>query len=97
MNAELTAEKRPACRPSGSVLITEYRNRRTDEDKGRIQVLVILFRVISIKLSRFPAVDCEEVCPGVIGPQRVEEFLEGGMEARMWYQQPPGCRGNRMD
>jgi hypothetical protein len=51
------------------------------EDKGRVQVLVVLFRVIPVKFSRFFAVYGEKVGPGIVGPQRFEEFLEGGMEA----------------
>jgi len=93
MNAELTAEKRPAYTPSGSAFRTEYRNQRTDEDEGRVQVLVVLFRIISIKFSRFPAIHREEVGPGVIGPQRVEELFESGMEAGKGYQRWPRCHG----
>jgi len=98
MNAELTAENSPACTRPDSVLSTEIGNQTTDEDEGRVQVLVVLFRVISIELSGFPAVHCEEVCPGVIGPQRVEEFFEGGMQAGMgvsngWLSREPNGPG----
>ena len=86
MNAELTAENSPAYTLPDSVLSTESGNRTTDEDEGRVQVLVVFFRVISIKLSRFPTVYREEVCPGVICPERVEEFFESRMEAWMGYQ-----------
>jgi len=51
MNAELTAEKRPAYIALGSVFSTEYGDKKTDEDEGRVQVLVVLFRVISVKFS----------------------------------------------
>ena len=81
MNAELTAENSPAYTRLDSVLNTKIGNQTTHEDEGRVQVLVVLFRVISVKLSGFPAVHCEEVRPGVIGPQWVEEFFECGMEA----------------
>jgi len=53
----------------------------TDEEKGRVQILVVLFRVIAVKLSGFSAVYSEEVGPRVIGPQRVKELFESGTEA----------------
>ena len=53
----------------------------TDEDEGRIQVLVVLFRVIPVKFFRFSAVYSEEVGTGIVSPQWFEEFFEGGMEA----------------
>jgi len=81
MNAELTAENSPAYTLPDSVFRTESGKQTTHEDEGRVQVLVVLFRVISIKLSGFPAVYHEEVCPGVICPERVEEFFESRMEA----------------
>ena len=56
MNAELTAENSPAYTPSDSVLSTEIWNQTTDEYEGCVQVLVVLFRVISVKLSGFPPV-----------------------------------------
>jgi len=85
MTAEPTAEKRPACAPPGSELNAEYGNKTADEDEGRVQILVILFRVIAVKLSRFSAVCGEGVGSGITGPQRVKEFLEGGMEAGTGY------------
>ena len=81
MNAELTAENRPACVPPGSVFGADCGNKTTDEDEGRVQVLVVLFRVISVKLSRLSAVDSEKVGSGIVGPQWFEEVFEGGMEA----------------
>ena len=86
MNAELTAEKRPAYTRPDSVSSTGSATETTDEDEGCVQVLVVLFRVISVKLSGFPAVYREKVGPRVISPQRVEEFFEGGMEAGIGYQ-----------
>jgi len=80
MNAELTAENRPAFPSLISVSSTKGGNRTTHEDEGRVQVFVILFRVVPVKLSRFPAIHSEEVGTRVIGSQRVEEFFEGGME-----------------
>jgi hypothetical protein len=82
MKAELTAEKRLACIHLNPASVPAGGgNQTTDEDEGRVQVLVALFRVISVKLSRFFAVHGEEVGSGIVGPQRFEEFLEGGMEA----------------
>jgi len=58
-----------------------YGNMRAHEDKGRVQVLVVLFRIISVKFFGFSAVHGEEVCSGIVGPERFKELLEGGMEA----------------
>ena len=82
MNAELTAENRPACAPPVSAFNAARENETTDEDEGRVQVLVVLPRMISVKLSRFSAVYGEEVGSGVVGPQWFKEFLESGMEAK---------------
>ena len=68
INAELTAEKRPAL-PPGSAFNTDRRNGTTDEDEGSAQVLVVLFRVIAVKFSRFSAVCSKEVGSGIVGPQ----------------------------
>ena len=54
---------------------------RTDEDEGGVEVLVVLFRIVSVKLLGFSAVDGEEVGTGIVGPEGFEELLEGGMEA----------------
>ena len=91
MNAELTAENRPACMPPDSALSAKGRNRTTHEDERRIQILVVLFRVIPVKLRRFPAVHSEEVRPRVVSPQWIEEFFEGGMEAGSGSQKGSGC------
>jgi len=56
-------------------------NRVTHENEGCVQVLVILSGVIPVEFFRFFAVHGEEVGTRVVGPQRVEEFLEGGVEA----------------
>ena len=55
--------------------------RETHKDEGSVEVLVILPGALSVKLIRFLAVDSEEVCAWVIGPQWLEELLEGGLEA----------------
>jgi len=54
---------------------------RTDEDEGGVEVLVVLFRIISVKLFGFPAIHSEEVCPGIVGPERFKKLFEGRMEA----------------
>ena len=81
MNAELTAENRPAYVLPGSASSTEYRDPTTYEDEGRVQVVVVFTRVIFIKLFGLLLINSEEVGPQVIGPQWIEEFLKGGMEA----------------
>jgi len=90
MKAELTAENRPACVPPNSVFNTDYRKKTTDEDKGCVQVLVVLFGVIAVKFSGFSAVYNEEVGPRVIGPQRVKELFEDGTDAVVGYQRRSG-------
>ena len=81
MKAELTAENRPACTHLDSASSTECGNNLTHKDEGGVQVLVVLFRVIAVKLFGFSAVYGKEVCSGIIGPQRFGELFEGGMEA----------------
>ena len=68
MNAELTAENRPACVPPEWVFSVGDGNPTTHKDEGRVQVLVVLFRIVSVEFSRFSAVDGEEVGPRVIAP-----------------------------
>ena len=84
MNAELTAENKPACVLPGSAFSTGRRNPATYEDEGCIQVLIVLPHVTSVKLFRFPPINGEEVSPWVIGPQWIKKFLKGGMEAGYW-------------
>ena len=83
MKAELTAENRPAYSSQTLVMRpTAHRGRRrTHEDEGGVEILVILLRVFSVKLVGFLAIDCEEVGAWIAGPQRLEELFEGGMEA----------------
>jgi len=54
---------------------------RTDEDEGGVQVFVVLFRVVSVKLFGLPAVHGEEVGSGIVGSEGFKELFEGGMEA----------------
>ena len=70
MKAELTAENRPACVSASSVPVfsTDHRDEATDEYEGRVQILVILFRIITIKLARLPPIYGEEVGSGIVGP-----------------------------
>ena len=81
MNAELTAENRPACVPPVSAFRTGHKKNTIHEDEGCVQVLVVFLRVIPVKFCRFPAVYSEEVGSQVIGSQRIEEFFESRMEA----------------
>ena len=81
MNAELTAENRPACVLPGSASSTKYGNPTTYQNEGSVQVFVVLPCIISVEFLRFPPVHGEEVDPRAIGPQWIEEFFEGGMEA----------------
>ena len=53
---------------------------KTDEDEGGVEVLVVLFHIVSVKLFGFSAVDGEEVGPGIFGPEGFEELLEGRLE-----------------
>ena len=84
MNAELTAENRPAWMPQGSVIGRELDSDATHKDKGSVQVIVVLLDIVAIKLFRFLAVYGKEVGARVIGPQWSEEFFEGRPEAVTW-------------
>ena len=55
----------------------------THKDKGCVQVLVILFRVVSVELVGLLAINGEEVGAGIVGPQWVEELFEGGVDQRL--------------
>ena len=77
MNAELTAEKRPACVSPDLVFSAEGGNMATHEDEGRVEILVVLPRIVSVKLVGLLTIDGEEVGAGIIGPQWVEELFEG--------------------
>jgi hypothetical protein len=81
MNAVLTAENRPAWLPSRISAERKYWKQNAHEDEGGVQVFVVLPCIVSVELFGFSAVYGEEVGAGIVGPQRVEEFLEGGMEA----------------
>ena len=82
MNAELTAENRPACVIPVSMLRVAGGSWVTHEDKGGVQVFVILVLIISVKLGGFLSVDGEKVGAGIVGPQWLEKILESRMEAR---------------
>ena len=60
---------------------TRNERRKTHEDKGRVQILVVRSRIIPVELVGFPEIDEEKVGARVVGPQWIEEFLEGGMKA----------------
>jgi len=76
---------------------SQCENRTTHEYEGCVQVFVVFFRIIPVKLSGFPAVHGEEVGPRVISPERIEEFFEGGTKAGSGYQQRPVTILNRLD
>jgi len=70
-----------------------YGNTQTHKDEGRVQVLIVLPGVVSVKLFRFPAVCGEEVGSGVVDPEGFNELLEGGMEpGRLGCQRLPDRR-----
>jgi len=98
MNAELTAENRPAWLPSEISTEGIYRNQIAYEDERRVEILVVLPCVVSVKFVGLFAVDGEEVGAGIIGSQWLEEFFEGGVEANSysWGQQRSGSHDNRM-
>jgi len=58
-----------------------YQDRDAHEDERRVEIFVVLLRVVPVKLVGFPPVDRKEVGTGVIGPEWFEEFLESRMEA----------------
>jgi len=65
------------------------------EDEECVEIFIV--SVISVKVCRFRAVCGEEVCAGIVGPQRFKKLLEGEMEAGSGCQQRPGCPGNATD
>ena len=77
MNAELTAEKRPACVSPHLVFSGEGGNMTTHKDEGRVEIFVIFLRVVSVEFVGLFTIDGEEVCAGIVGPQRIKELLEG--------------------
>ena len=81
MNAELTAENKPACSSSSISAKRMYSDRIAHEDERRVEIFIVFPRVISVKICRFLAVCCEEVGTRIISPQRFKKFLEGEMEA----------------
>ena len=87
MNAELTAENRPACTLSDSIFSVDNGSHATHKDKGRIQILVVLFRIVSVKIVGLLTIDGKEVCAGIIGPQWIEELFEDGAEAVWWVRE----------
>ena len=76
----LTAENRPAYAHQNSVSCEQSRSWVTHEDKRRVQIFVVFLCIITVKAFGLLAIDCEEVGSGVVGPWRLEEFFEGGLE-----------------
>jgi len=58
-----------------------YQDRDAHEDKRRIEIFVVFLHIVSVKLIGFLPVDGKEVGAWIIGPEWLEEFLEGRMEA----------------
>ena len=64
MNAELTAENNPAYAREKSAFTVGLRVQRTYgtyEDKGCVQILIVLFRMLSVEHVRFLAIYGEKV------------------------------------
>ena len=80
MNVALTAENIPACAHQNSVSYEQSRSWVTHEDERRVQIFVVFLCIITVKVFGLFAIDCEEVGSGVLGPWRLEEFFEGGLE-----------------
>jgi len=83
MNAELTAENKPAYTRKVSIHIRTPRPAAcgTHEDERCVQVLVILLRILSVKHVGLFAIYGEKVGGWIVSSQRFEELLQGGMEA----------------
>ena len=62
----------------------------TYEYQCHVQILVMLLHEFPIVLIGLLAVGGKEVCAGIIGPQRIEELFESGMETIFGCQQRPG-------
>ena len=65
--AELTAENRPAWLDLGISAAWMYLDRITHENEGRVEILVVLFGIVSVKFGGLFAIDGEEVGAGIIG------------------------------
>jgi len=75
---------------SDSVFSAEDGSWTAHKDERRVQVLVVLIRIISVEFSRLPSVDGKKVGTGIIGPQRLKELFEGRMEAVSRVRNAPG-------
>ena len=73
MNAEVTAENRPACEPSQHV--TDTRNTNTYEDQSGVQVFVVPLDELSVVLLRFAVVHLIELCSVILRGRRRVWFL----------------------
>ena len=64
INAEVTAENKPACAPSQHEEINN--SGKTDENQGRVQVLVVLLeKFLVVLLGNLPIV-LVELCPVIL-------------------------------
>jgi len=89
MNAELTAENKPAYTGEKLAFTVGLRVQRTcgtHEDKGCVQVLIILLRVLSVKHVGLFAIYGEKVGAWIVHSQWFEELLQGGMETICGFQ-----------
>ena len=68
MNAELTAEKRPACGSPIQYSTPADGYITAHEEKGGIQAFIVFPCVVTIKFLRFLTINGEEVGTGVVGP-----------------------------
>jgi len=59
MNAEVTAENRPACEPNQHVI--DMRNVETHEDQGGVQVFIIFLDELSVVLLCFAMIHLVEL------------------------------------
>ena len=58
-----------------------YRNPTTYENEGRVQVLIVVVRIISVKFCGLSSVDGEKVGAGIVGPQWFKKLFERRVEA----------------
>ena len=96
MNAELTAENRPAYICQKSASCAQDGSKATHEDERCVQIFVVLLCVIPVKVFGFLAIDGEEIGSVIIGPQRFDELFEGRMEAASRGQRQRDDRGRRI-
>jgi len=65
----MAAENRPVWLSSGISIEWTHSSLVTHGNERRVEIFVVLLRTASIKFVGRPAVDGEEVCAGIVGPQ----------------------------